>query len=46
MVERIGLTMLSLILLYLVLTNAQAFNAILNSVGNLYDSQIKVLQGR
>lgn len=46
MVERIGLTMLMLILLYLVLTNGSAFNSILNSVGNLYNSQIKVLQGR
>lgn len=36
----------TLILLYLVLSNASAFSSITTSIGNVYTSAVKTLQGR
>ncbi len=45
-VQKITVTMLMLVALYLILRNADAFNQVISGVGNLYTSQIATLQGR
>lgn len=35
-----------LVLMYLVLTNGNAFSQVVGSLGNVYTNSVKVLQGR
>lgn len=50
MLEKFGTQALEIALvavaLYLVLTNAQGFSQVAASVGNVYGSSVKALQGR
>lgn len=46
MFDRVFATVILLVGLYLVLSNADAANNILNSLGNAYRQQFETLQGR
>lgn len=45
-IEQILEITFTLIVLYLVLANASGFSSVVNSIGGLYVSSVKTLQGR